>query len=413
MAADLSRIIFSLAERVVEIQERLISCKALAPSNGGLGELEKARYIETQLEQLGIEFTRFDSPDPMAEEGVRPNIVARIGGKKRRYLWLFAHMDVVPAGDVKAWTGSPWEIRREGDFLFGRGVEDNQQAIVSMLVLAEAIKKSGIEPETGLGLVFLADEECGSGHGMKWLLERTPRFFNREDFFIVPDGGSEDAAEIEIAEKGQLWLKITVKGKQSHASMPHLGNNAFLGASQLVLALQSLYRFFPQRNELFNPPFSTFVPTRHEENVAAINIMPGKEVFYLDCRIIPELDFGLIIKKATEIADEVARILKLGIEIETVQEQKPTSVSPNSPVTRALEKAILKIYGVNARPVGIGGATVAAFLREKGFPAVVWSCLLGTCHQPNERSSITASLKDAAVFGEIITARDDGDRHAS
>ena len=51
---------------------------------------------------------------------------------------------------------------------------------------------------------------------------------------------------------------------------------------------------------------------------------------------------------------------------------------------------------------GYGGATVAAQLRQRGLAAAVWSCLAGTCHQPNESSSITATIKDAQVFTHIL-----------
>ena len=68
----------------------------------------------------------------------------------------------------------------------------------------------------------------------------------------------------------------------------------------------------------------------------------------------------------------------------------------------ALSDAVAAVYGVTARPVGIGGATVAALLRRRGLPAVVWSRLLGTCHQPDEHSSIAATLGDAKVFAHVL-----------
>ena len=71
----------------------------------------------------------------------------------------------------------------------------------------------------------------------------------------------------------------------------------------------------------------------------------------------------------------------------------------------ALRRAVTDIYQVEARPVGIGGATVAALLRQQGLPAAVWSCIDSTCHQPDEHSSITATLKDAQVFAHVLMQR--------
>ena len=47
-------------------------------------------------------------------------------------------------------------------------------------------------------------------------------------------------------------------------------------------------------------------------------------------------------------------------------------------------------------------APVAALLRRQGLPAVVWSRLLNTCHQPDEHSSIAATIGDAKVFAHVL-----------
>lgn len=400
--SDLCNQIRAQKERVAEIQAALCACPALAPQNGGNGELARANLICEWLNKAAIDYVRKDSPDSRAANGIRPNIIARVEGKTSKTLWLFAHMDVVPAGDPDAWESDPWQLRKDGDFIFGRGVEDNQQALTSMLILAESLRKLEIVPEIGLGLVFMADEECGSEHGMKFLLASNDHTFKADDFYIVPDGGSQEGNEIEIAEKAQLWLKFVVNGKQVHASMPGKGKNAFVGASQLVIVCQSLYRFFPQQNALFDPPFSTFVPTRHEENVAAINILPGKDIFYMDCRLVPEVQPTSVLEQVQALANEVAQQTGLEIDVETIAEQPATATSANTSIMKKLTAAIFEVYGVHARPVGIGGATVASFLRRADLPAVVWSRIEGCCHQPNERSSIASTLGDAVVFARIL-----------
>ena len=117
--------------------------------------------------------------------------------------------------------------------LVGRGVEDNQQGLVSMLLLAEALHACDITPELSLGLVFMADEECGNNYGLAHVLERHAalpegeRFLRADDFYIVPDSGSPTGADIEVAEKCLCWLKVDVSGVQCHASTPHKGRNAF------------------------------------------------------------------------------------------------------------------------------------------------------------------------------------------
>jgi succinyl-diaminopimelate desuccinylase len=57
---------------------------------------------------------------------------------------------------------------------------------------------------------------------------------------------------------------------------------------------------------------------------------------------------------------------------------------------------------VEAKPQGIGGGTVAAFLRRKGYDAVVWSTIMNFAHQPNEQASISHTLKDAQVMACLL-----------
>lgn len=390
--------------RVLELQRLLTACKSLGPENGGAGEAARAQIVADLLRKMGVEdILNVDCPDERVPCGYRPNIIARIKGRTARKLWIFGHLDTVGAGDLSAWRHDPWTVCQEGDLIYGRGVEDNQQAVCSMLILAESLRSSGIVPEVGLGLVFMADEECGSSYGLEHVLAKAPDLFSCDDLYLVPDGGSPNGAEIEIAEKAQLWLKFTVLGAQCHASNPFLGRNALVAASRLVVLLEEGLRgAFSQKNPLFIPPVSTFVPTRHPVNVEAVNIMPGREEFFVDCRLLPEVSVESVMERISAIIEKAARELAVEISVETVHCQKSTATPENSPILPPLQKAISAVYSVEPRLVGIGGATVAAFLRQKGLPAVVWSCLENTCHQPNERSSLTATCKDAAVFAQLL-----------
>ena len=196
------------ADRVVALQQALTACRALGPENGGQGEEEKAAFITAQLQAAGVtDLRRLDAPDDRVACGHRPNLVARIPGRSPRTLWLFAHTDVVPSGPAGEWLSDPWQVRRDGDLLYGRGVEDNQQGLVSMLLLAEALHATGLTPELTLGLVFMADEETGNTFGLAHILAAAPELFRQDDLFIVPDSGSPSGADIEVAEKSIAQFK--------------------------------------------------------------------------------------------------------------------------------------------------------------------------------------------------------------
>lgn len=391
------------ADRVVALQQALTACRALGPENGGQGEEEKAAFITAQLQAAGVtDLRRLNAPDDRVACGHRPNLVARIPGRSPRTLWLFAHTDVVPSGPAGEWLSDPWQVRRDGDLLYGRGVEDNQQGLVSMLLLAEALHATGLTPELTLGLVFMADEETGNTFGLAHILAAAPELFRQDDLFIVPDSGSPSGADIEVAEKSIAQFKVHTRGLQGHASTPHKARNALTAAAAAITSLSELGRDFPQEDPLFDPPCSTFVPTRHDANGPGINIIPGEDVFYLDCRLLPGIDPDAVLAAARQRVAPIARHHGTDIDVELVHLQKASASAPDCPAARALVAAVQEIYGVEARPTGIGGGTVAALLRQAGLPAVVWSCIRNTCHQHNEHSSISATIRDAQVFAHVL-----------
>lgn len=412
LGALLERIAKS-AEQVVYWQGMLTACQAVGPESGGRGEAEKLELVETWLKDMGIcDILRIDAPDNRVPCGFRPNLVARIPGKSKKFLWLFGHADVVPAGEPRAWTGDPWKARRRGDLLYGRGVEDNQQAIVCMLLLARALMELKCSTELSLGLVFMSDEENGSKYGLQYILDNSGDIFGPDDLYVVPDAGNRDANIMEIAEKAQLWLKFSIAGRQCHASTPHKGKNALLAGAELMLALEKLMPVrFPDENDLFRPAGSTFAPTRQDANDVAINIVPGRDVFYMDCRLVPGIRTYDVVAEARMIAADIAARRGVTIDTEVVSEQESSASPPDCAVARSLAVAVREVYGLCPQPVGIGGATVASFLRMRNLPAVVWACVNNTCHQPDENSSISATISDAMVFARMLAGRDGGSRH--
>jgi len=393
------------SEVVVDLQRRLTAIPALDPSSGGDGEEKKAQLILELLRQTGVEQVELlKAEDQRVSAGYRPNIVARIPGKDRsRTVWLMSHMDVVPAGKLEDWQSDPWSIRVEGNKIFGRGVEDNQQGLVSSLLLARALHEEGIEPDRDLGLLFVADEETGNKLGIEYLLEHHD-IFKAEDIIVVPDGGEPDGSMIEVAEKGIIWVKCTVKGKSTHGSTPDRGVNAHLAAAHLIVALdETLHRRFDRRNEVFDPPTSTFAVTKVEVGAPNVNTIPGEHTFYLDCRVMPDYDLSLVIEVVKAAASDSDRARGTTTEVTAVQRMDAAPPTDNdAPVVGALRRAVKQVYNVDARPMGIGGGTVAACIRRKGFPAAVWARMDETMHGPDEYCIIDNLLGDAKVFAHLV-----------
>lgn len=391
------------SDGIIELETLLTSVPALAPESGGQGELEKAIVLEKWLRAHGIsDVIRMDAPDGRVASGIRPNLVATIPGKNdKSRLWIMSHLDVVPEGERSLWLSDPWSVVAKDGKLVGRGVEDNQQGLVSSVFSALAFIGQGIMPERTIKLLFVADEEVGSQCGIQFLLSNYS-LFNKEDLILVPDGGSADGTEIEVAEKNICWLKITTKGKQAHAAMPDKGANAFLAACDLAVRIHKLEStVFTARDRLFEPDRTTINPTKKEANVPNVNTIPGEDVFCVDMRILPQYSVAYALEEAGKLVASVEAEYGVKISLEILQSNESRATPANAPVVDVLKKAVKEVYGVDARPIGIGGGTVGAYLRKAGFDCVVWARMNETAHQPNESAEIANIIGDAKVFASL------------
>ncbi len=389
---------------VVELQRLLTSIPALGPENDGDGESKKAQALKDYLKKTGFpEPEHYDAPDERVSSKVRPNLVYRFPGEDgSRTVYVMAHLDIVPPGERSKWQSEPYELKVEGDKLIGRGVEDNQHGLVAAVLAGKALIDLGLKPKYNVGLMFVADEEVGSTYGIGYLLENHD-FLKKEDLIIVPDAGDEDGKMIEIAEKSICWLKVETTGRQCHASRPDQGINAFAAASKLSAKIHALYNIFDAKDELFHPANSTFEPTKKEANVPNVNTIPGDDVFYIDCRVLPKYKLdeieSLIKKWATEI--EISENVTIKIS-HSQRAEAATPTREDAPVVQALMRGINKVSNVKPQVYGIGGGTVAALFRRKGYAAAVWSRVSESAHQPNEHTSISNILGDAKVFAHVF-----------
>lgn len=390
-------------QEMINLEKMLTSHIAIAPEGGGDGEKEKCDALEKYLISKGFKnLERFEAPDARVSSKKRPSLVVTIPGTDdSQKIWVMAHLDVVPTGDLSLWNTSPWEVIEKNGKLFGRGVEDNQQGLCSAVLAGLYYIENKITPSKTVKLLFVADEENGSEYGINWLLKNT-NLFNKNDLFIIPDGGDSKGETIEIAEKNILWLNVHVIGKQTHGSRPDNGANACLAASALILELHNLENFFNAKDELFEPNYSTFQPTKREKNVDSINIIPGEDRFCMDCRILPQYKLSTVLEKVDEICRNIESEYNVKIEYTTPQKSESPATSKDSAVAQKLAKAIKKVHNINAKFIGIGGGTVGAELRRLGYEAVVWSTLDDQAHQPNEYCIIDNLLADAKTLVELF-----------
>jgi succinyl-diaminopimelate desuccinylase len=166
-----------------------------------------------------------------------------------------------------------------------------------------------------------------------------------------------------------------------------------------------LHEKYPARDDYFDPPESTFEPTKKEKNVDAVNIAPGEDFTYFDCRILPRFDVEEVLKEINTLAATFEKKTGARITIEVVSKTvAPQPTDANAKIVTMLREAVETIRGIKPKVGGIGGGTCAAYFRRVGIPAVVWSTADEMAHQPNEYAKIDNMVNDAKIFAQLAMA---------
>ncbi len=399
--------ITSHKEEVITFFRELISIPAISPSSGGHGEKMKADFLENYLKKFNFgTLERYNAPDPAAEGEHRPNILFYNNEKKSEpTLWFICHIDVVPAGDRGAWTFDPFQPYVKDGKIYGRGVEDNGQSLVASLFALKCLFDINQFPKKRVGIAFVADEETSSKFGIQFLLQQG-NLFSSKDLVIVPDAGFPMGDFIEIAEKTILWMRIEVTGKQAHGSMPHLGLNAHRIGMQFALELDKvLHRKYSQENPLFKPPTCTFEPTKKDTNQENINAVPGKDVLYFDCRILPDYPIQDILAEIEQLRVEFEE--KTGVKIDITFPNKTIQTLPTpeaSPVVQLLKGAIRQVRQIEPILGGIGGGTCGSFFRQQGIPVAVYGRTNEQAHKPNEYCVLDWLFEELKIYALMMLA---------
>ncbi|MEM0127560.1 MAG: M20 family metallo-hydrolase [Thermoplasmatales archaeon] len=385
----------------VSLYSKMISIEAVNPSSGGKGEEKRAEFLKNEILSWDKEI-KLEEYDAESDGIKRPNLLFFLNNNKKTTVWIVGHMDTVSEGDRGLWKYPPFEATIEGDKIYGRGTCDNGQGIISSLIAFKYFINHRDELKNNLGVILVSDEEAGSKFGIQYVLQK--RKFNANDKFIVPDFGTPDGSSIEIAEKGLMWVKLTVVGKQCHASTPDVGINAHRMASKLEIELDGkLHEKFNAKDPEFMVPQSTFEPTKVEPGTSSVNIIPGKESFYFDMRILPAYKLDDVLQEINRIKDSFSRKNGVQVSVEVENKADPSrNTEKGEEFVNKFTDSIRKLRGIEVKKVGIGGGTCGAFFRNNWLDTIVWGTVDETEHQPNEYAKLSNVFGDADVFIDFL-----------
>ena len=305
-------------------------------------------------------------------------IVRRPYGAGGPTIALNAHGDVVPPGE--GWTHDPYGGEVVDGKLYGRASAVSKSDFATYTFAVRALESLEAKLRGAVELHFTYDEEFGGELGPGWLLRNK---LTKPDLLLA----AGFSYQVVTAHNGCLQLEVTVHGKMAHAAIPHTGVDALQGA---VAILNSLYR----QNTLYQQVTSKVAGITHPYlNVGRIeggtntNVVPGKVVFKLDRRMIPEenpAEVEATIRRV--IADAAAGCPGIGVEIKRLLIANALQpMAGNQPLVDALQRHGLAVFG---EPIPTSGTPLYTDVRlygEAGVPAAIYGAGPRTVFESNAK----------------------------
>lgn len=234
---------------------RLAGLVRVPSVSGTDAEHEIQAELATELAGAGLEVDHWrlpldellaapDFPGVEVERSEAWGLVGRLPGRgDGASLMLNGHVDVVPTGDLAAWSRpDPFSGQVIDGELHGRGACDMKAGLVAALVAVAAVRRAGVPLRGDVLLACVPGEEDG-GLGTYATLRRGWT----ADACVVPEPTS---LHLVPANAGALTFRLTVTGLATHASRRTEGVSAL---EKLLPVLAALDRLEARRNADVDP----------------------------------------------------------------------------------------------------------------------------------------------------------------
>jgi succinyl-diaminopimelate desuccinylase len=359
---------------VIESLKRLIACPSVTPHEAGTFEIVKT---------LLPEFDILEIPNNLVSNLF---LFKRYG--KGPHVCFAGHVDVVPSGE--GWKYNPFHPVVHQGYLYGRGAQDMKSGVAASV---QALKECAHFCGT-LSMLLTSDEEGEAIDGTRHCLPILEEKGLLPDYAIVAEPTSEarfgDA--LKVGRRGSINGILTVKGRQGHAAYPEKAINPIDVIAPILPALSGAH--LDEGDDYFSP--SRFIVTDIRAGMEVTNVTPG------------ELKMMFNVRNSTRITQEdVETFIRQHMRdaqyhLEMSQSSHPFVTSSQSPLIGALEKAIVRVCGVEARRSTAGGTSDARYFAAHGVDVVEFGVVNDRIHAIDERVPVADVNQLKEVFSLLL-----------
>ena len=361
----------------------LIRCTSVTPEEGGALTL-----LEDRLSSVGFTCTRVD-------RGGVSNLFARWGTGKT--FGFNGHTDVVPVGDVAAWTVDPFGAEIRDGFMYGRGATDMKSGVAAFVAAAMDFV-SETPPGGSIVLTITGDEEGAAKDGTVALLEWMQTNGETMDVCLVGEPTCPDdmGQMMKIGRRGSMNAFFKITGQQGHSAYPHRAKNPLPAMACLVAKLSSAE--LDQGTEYFDAS-SLAVVTIDTDNTAT-NIIPAQTCSTVNLRFNDAHSGASLTDWLQTQANGIATEFDVSVELETSISGE-SFITPPSALSELVANAVEIETNITPEMSTSGGTSDARFVQHH-CPVVEFGLVGKTMHQVDERVEIAQIHQLKSIYTRIL-----------
>lgn len=340
------------------------------------------------LAAMGLEAEKHAVPEAEVKaaglQSITNLILRRRYGDGGKTIALNAHGDVVPPGE--GWTHDPYGGEVVDGKIYGRATAVSKGDIASFTFAIRALEALGAKLAGGVELHVTYDEEFGGEVGPAWLLEKG---LTQPDLMIA----AGFSYQVVVAHNGCLQLEVTVHGDMAHAAIPDSGTDALQAAVHILNALYALNADYLQVRSQVEGITHPYLNVGQISGGTNTNVIPGKVVFKVDRRMIPEEDpveVEATLRRTIEAAAASFQPPRGGkaIQVDVRRMLLCRAMQPlpgNQPLVQALQKHGEAVFGESIPAVGTPLYTDVRLYVERGIPGVIYGAGPRTVRESNAK----------------------------
>jgi succinyl-diaminopimelate desuccinylase len=361
----------------------LIRCASVTPQEGGALQL-----LDRLLTAHGFHCTRVDRGDVS-------NLFARWGHGKT--FGFNGHTDVVPVGNLEAWSVDPFGAEIRDGFLYGRGATDMKSGVAAFAAAAIDFVEE-MPPDGSVVLAITGDEEGPAKDGTVALLDWMQAQGERMDHCLVgePTCPNVMGEMMKIGRRGSMNGYFTVTGVQGHAAYPHRANNPLPAMARLLDQLSSAS--LDAGTEHFDA--STLAVVTIDTGNPATNVIPAQCRATVNIRFNDAHSGASLTEWLQEHANKVAQVFDVRIDLD-VSISGESFMTPPGELSDLVARAI-QIETNRTPALSTSGGTSDARFVQHHCPVVEFGLVGKTMHQVDERVEIAQIHQLKAIYTRIL-----------